>query len=174
MERSLIALIGTVVMGATAFSSIANAGFKVRLGFGGPLPAFTAHGHGGHGHRHYERKRYIVRPVARSQERVAKKATPATHKIAKAEKAVSKPKAVDRLIAKEAQPTKTAEIENSSITTALADPTETAVIQEPEASSGALQPAAAGAAPKAELTASKVDCRKFFPSVGMTLSVPCE
>ena len=165
MNKAWIALIGTVIAGATAFSPAADAGFKVRLGFGGPLPVFTPHGpsHGGYEHRHYERKRYVARHVARSQERVAKKAAP---KVAKA-------KTLARVSNEDIKPAKVAEIENSSITADLADPIETAVIPEPGASDAAIQPAATGAT-KAELAASKVDCRKFFPSVGMTLSVPCE
>ena len=164
MNKTWIALIGTVIAGATAFSTGADAGFKVRLGFGGPLPGFTAHGpsYGGYGHRHYERRRYIARHASRSQERVVKKSAP---KIAK--------QTVAKVSDEESKPAKVAEIENSSITTAFAAPVETAAIPEPQASSTVLQ-AAATDTPEAAPTANKTDCRKFFPSVGMTLSVPCE
>ena len=173
MNKARIALICTVIAGATAFSPAADAGFKVRLGFGGPLPVFTAHGpsHGGYEHRHYERKRYIARHAARSQERISKKTMP---KIAKTQKAVSKAQATTRASDEESKPAKVAEIENSSITTDVADPMEAAVNPEAEASTATLQPTAVAGTPKAELTASKVDCKKFFPTVGMTLSVPCE
>ena len=176
MNKSLIALFATLIAAATAFAPAADAGFKVRLGFGGPLPGFTAHGpgHGGYGHRHYQRKRYIVRHVTRSKERVAKKAAPAAPKVAKVEKKVSKPKVIAQLPVEEIKADKVAEIENSSITTALADPIEASVTAEPEASTPAPQPTAAIADTKTERTASKIDCKKFFPSVGMTLTVPCE
>ena len=172
MNKAWIALIGTVILGVTAFSPAADAGFKVRLGFGGPLPVFTGHGHshGGYEHRRYERERYIARRAARSEERVSRKAA---HKTAKTQKSVSKAQTAARVSDDDNTPAKVAEIENSSITTDLADPIETAVIPEPHVSSTP-QPAVATVSPKAALTASKADCRKFFPSVGMTLSVPCE
>ena len=47
MNKSLVALIVALIAAATMFSSAAEAGLRIRLGFGGPLPGFTAHGNGG-------------------------------------------------------------------------------------------------------------------------------
>lgn len=169
MNKSLVALFAALVAVATMFASTAEAGFKIRLGFGGPLPSFTAHGNGGHAKRHYYRKRYIARRAAKKVV-VAKKSKPSAVKVAKKE--VSKPQVVATAPAEVVEePEVTADSENSSITTAALDPaaagTEAASV---EVKADATTEKAA-VEPK---RTSKLDCKKFFPSVGMTLTVPCE
>jgi hypothetical protein len=144
MTRTILAIATAFLAVMTVFASAADAGFKVRLGFGGPLPAFTAHGPSkSYGQKRYSKKRsYRAKRKARTaKKRIAKrKATAKTAKTA---------------------PIKTdAENENSTISTASLDKNETIeteVIAKDE--------------PKAT---RKVGCKKFFPTVGMTLTVPCE
>jgi hypothetical protein len=144
MTRTILAIATAFLAVMTVFASAADAGFKVRLGFGGPLPAFTAHGPSkSYGQKRYSKKRsYRAKRKARAaKKRIAKrKATAKTVKTA---------------------PIKTdAENENSTISTASLDKNETIeteVIAKDE--------------PKAT---RKVGCKKFFPTVGMTLTVPCE
>ncbi|MEI9901477.1 MAG: hypothetical protein WDN31_16555 [Hyphomicrobium sp.] len=159
------------------FASVAEAGFKIRLGFGGPLPAFTAHGGGYHSERQYHRKRYIARhSVKKEKVQVAKRKAKPEPKVAKVEKD-------DKVIATApvVEPEVIADSENSSISTASLEPqtTEPAVIGSEGAKATSVQPAAASSTivkpePKPTKAASKLDCKKFFPSVGMTLTVPCE
>jgi hypothetical protein len=172
MNKSLVALLGALIAAATMFAAPAEAGLKIHFGFGG----FHSHGGGGHVHRHYKRKRYIVRRVARKKAYVAKKSTPAVSKVAKVEKKVSKPKVVAAVpVTEEAEVI--ADNENSSITTAAIEPVETSAVVEPEAADPVSAEAGGNTAKveaKPDRTAGKLDCKKFFPSVGMTLSVRCE
>lgn len=183
MNKSPVALLAAVIAAAIMFASNAEAGIRIRLGFGGPLPVFTAHGNGGGGYyerRHYHRHRYIARRVKKEKTYVAKRnAEPKVAKrdtepkVAKSTKSTPKRESVAA-----AEPKVTADSENSSITTASLDPssaasTETAA---PIAKVAAKQEEIAPQAPeqKPAKAASKLDCKKFFPSVGMTLTVPCE
>ena len=181
MSKSPVAFIAALIAVATMFSSAAEAGLRIRLGFGGPLPGFTAHGNGGHASRHYHRKRYVARRYVKKEKvHVAKKAK-SEPKVAKVEKKVSKPQVAEKKVSKPqvvakapiVEPDVIADSENSSITSAALD---TAAI-EPETltpvavKTDAVEPKATS---KPEKAASKLDCKKFFPSVGMTLSVPCE
>jgi hypothetical protein len=173
MNKSLVALIGTLIAAATMFATSAEAGLKIHFGFGG-FPGFHSHGGGGgYGHRHYQRKRYIVRRVAKKAS-VAKKSTASTSKVAKADK-VSKPEVVATAPVTE-EVEVIADNENSSIAGA-AEPIKTSAIAEPETETPVAVKADAKSAngeAKPDKTAGKLDCKKFFPSVGMTLSVRCE
>lgn len=148
--KSLAALLTSLIVVTTMLASAAEAGFKVRLGFGGPLPAFTAYGNSGgsyYGRKHREKRAYhAARRRERESVRVSRKAAPEP-KVAK----VDEPKKVE-------MPVQSAESENSSIATG----TRTASTETSET--------------KEQVAAVKeeVGCKKFFPSVGMTLSVPCE
>ncbi len=146
MIKSLLA-ITTAVFALATIASTAEAGFKVRLGHGGPFHKFNAH----HNSHDYGRKTYrkrAHRKIRREKAYVAKK----TSKIA---------------VQAQAPKTDTANVdwENSSITTANGNTVETA--ESPETRKP-LETAAIDDAPKS------TDCRKFFPSVGMVVSVPCE
>ncbi len=144
MTRTILAIATAFLAVMTVFASAADAGFKVRLGFGGPLPAFTAHGPS----KSYGQKRYSKKRSYRAK----RKARTAKKRIAKRKATVKTAKTA---------PIKTdAENENSTISTASLDKNETIeteVIAKDE--------------PKAT---RKVGCKKFFPTVGMTLTVPCE
>ena len=158
MTRTRIAIVTAILAATTMLASTAEAGMKVRLGFGFPLGSFTAHGNsGGSYHKPRRAKRHYVRRKANDDVKVTKKSTK-TKSVAKAEPQ-----------AKVESAEETATSENSSISTAAVAPAEAApaavetVPETPEA-----KPAEAGA------STNKADCKKFFPSVGMTLTVPCE
>ncbi|MFA6140018.1 MAG: hypothetical protein WC684_04780 [Hyphomicrobium sp.] len=174
MNKSLVALIVALIATATAFSSAAEAGLRIRLGFGGPLPSFVAHGNGGgYSQKHYHRKRYIARRVKKEKVYVAKRKV-SEPKVAKVEK-VAKPKVI--ATAPIVEPDVIADSENSSITTAALETDTvdtTAAVDNDTVAPVEVKADAATTAPKREKAASKLDCKKFFPSVGMTLSVPCE
>jgi hypothetical protein len=173
MNKSLVALIVALIATATAFSSAAEAGLRIRLGFGGPLPSFVAHGNGGGYGKHHYRKRYIARRVKKEKVYVAKRKV-SEPKVAKVEK-VAKPKVV--ATAPIVEPDVIADSENSSITTAALESDTvdtTAAVDTDTVAPVEVKADAATTEPKREKAASKLDCKKFFPSVGMTLSVPCE
>jgi len=168
MFKSPVALIAALIAAATIFSSAAEAGFKIHLGFGGPLPGFTAHGNSSYHHR----RRYIARRIVKKEKvYVAKRKTTSEPKVAKVEKTVSKPAVVATVPVIE--PDVIADSENSSITTAALDTASVApeTVTPVEVKADATEPKTSS---KPEKAASKLDCKKFFPSVGMTLSVPCE
>ena len=155
MNKSLA--IATALLAAAAmFTSAAEAGFSVRLGFGGPLPAFTAHGNSdsyGRKLSHKRRTHQVARHHEKAPVRVSKKSA-TTVNVAKVE---AQP---------EAKPVTTvAETENSSIAAAGTKLTENKPAESVKM---------AAATSKEPAVASKIDCKKFFPSVGMTLTVPCE
>jgi len=152
--KKLIAIIPALIAAAT-FTTAAEAGFKVRLGFGGPLPAFTAYSHSSdYGHKVYKRRAH--RAALRRQRHAPVQVTekPATETVAKVEdKAQAEP------VAKQVQS------ENSSISVAAATVSETKSIE----------PVKTAAAGTSETEAARnIGCKKFFPSVGMTVSVACE
>jgi hypothetical protein len=173
MNKSLVAIIAALIAAATTFSSAAEAGLKIHFGFG---PVFHGHGNGLHAKRHYHRKRYIVRRVAKKKVYVAKKTTQSAPKVAKVEK-VTKPEVVAAVPVAEEEVDVIADNENSSITSAALDPVEKTAAIEPEAETPIAVKAeteTAKAEAKPAKAVSKLDCKKFFPSVGMTLTVPCE
>ena len=101
-------------------------------------------------------KRRVVKsePVARKLN-IAK--TEKAEKVAKAEKKSAPAEKVQKLAKADRVEVKSAESENSTITVATAD---AATKEVPVA--------------KVEAAAKPTDCKKFFASVGMTLTVPCE
>jgi len=102
------------------------------------------------------------RSTATSKRRVAKRDdAPKSLKITKAAKAetIEKPKTVAKTVAKaDPAPARKTDTESSSITVASAE----------------ADAAPAKQAAVTEAVARPTDCKKFFASVGMTLTVPCE
>jgi len=177
MKWSPLALIAAFICAATTFASGAEAGFRIRLGFGGPLPAFTAHGNSYHGAREYHRKRYVARhTVKKPKVHVAKKKATPEPKVAKRqqwEKVAAKPATNKPLAIAEVPAGALADTENSSIATASLEVSgPTAAPEDAKAIDVPVRKPKPATVP--EKTASKLDCKKFFPSVGMTLTVPCE
>ncbi len=170
MNKTLIAIATAVLVLTSALAPSAQAGFKGRLAVGLAIGALGALHHQRYEERRWEEKRYVHRKAKSNY--VAKKKSSDTSDVAKAEEA---PKA---------EPVKdvTAVTENSSITVAAlpaaqasAEVVETTGAT--QASSAVTTPAvvpAPTAAVDEKKTASSLDCKKFFPSVGLTLSVPCQ
>jgi hypothetical protein len=152
MSKTLIAVATAILAATTLFASAAEAGMRVRLGFGFPIGSFTAHGNsGGYSHHRRARRHHYVRRKAKHKVKVTKETT--------ARKSVAKAEPEDKVETDEV-----AKSENSSISTASIAPVE----KETADANVETKPAEA---PK---SANKVDCKKFFPSVGMTLTVPCD
>jgi hypothetical protein len=130
--------------------SSAEAGFNLRIA----APAGTVHKAAGCGGGSYGRIYRSYRP--RSSSSVSRRVKAKSH-------VASKPAAEPVTVAKEQAETKieaasNAKVENSSIST----------------SDGEVAEVKTSAPAKKVAASSDVGCKKFFPSVGMTLSVPCE
>ena len=149
MTRTILAIATAFLAVMTVFASAADAGFGVRLGFGGPLPAFTAHGPSkSYGQKRYTNKR-SYRAAKKRKSRAAKK------------RIVKRKTTAKKVETAKTAPIKTdAENENSTISTASLDKNETIETE-----------VTAKDEPK---VSRNVGCKKFFPTVGMTLTVPCE
>ena len=151
MTRTILAIATAFLAVMTVFASAADAGFKVRLGFGGPLPAFTAHGPS----KSYGKKRYSKKRSYRAAKK--RKARTAKKRIVKR-----------KTTAKKVETAKTAPIktetdnQTSTISTASLDNDETVEID-----------VEAKDEPRTTTNAGD-DCKQFFATVGMTLTVPCE
>jgi hypothetical protein len=173
MNRFLIA-IATLVFAVGAMltpTAPAQAGWKGRLAVGLAIGAIGAMNH----HHRYEKrrwkkKRYQARRKAKKKKvYTSKKSSPSTKKVAKAEPApIPEQKVIDTAV----------ENENSSISTAAIAPVEeTASIDggEPTAEPAKVVAEVPETEPAdGQKAANKLDCKKFFPAVGMTLSVSCD
>ena len=170
MNRIMIAVAVAVFAMGGMLARPAEAGMKGRLAVGLAIGAIgvMAHQHRQAERREWKKKRYEARRRAAKKVYTAKKkSTPKVKQVAKAEPApapIPEQKLVDVAV----------ENENSSISTAaLAPIEETASIDETEAVNVVAEVPETESAAVQE-TAKKLDCKKFFPTVGMTLSVPCE
>lgn len=155
MNKSLIAL-ATAAAVIAATMSQAEAGFRIGIGFGVPigLGAFS------HNHGSYQAPRRVYR-AERAPVR-ARKAQPtavAKDEVEKVEKSIAQNENSSITVAA----VNVANTENSSITVASTDEAKT------------VEPVKTAETKKSEpAVAQKLDCKKFFPSVGLTLTVPCE
>lgn len=152
MTKTRLALVTAILTAPALLASTAEAGKRVQLQFGYPLGTFTAHGNSG-GSSSYSKYRkprhHTVRRRVEEKVKVSKEPTP-TQSVAE-----TNPETETKKIK--------AETENSSISTAAATS-----LQE---TGSPAEPSSAGTK---QGSALKTDCKKFFPSVGMTLTVPCE
>jgi hypothetical protein len=168
MNRIMIAVAVAVFAMAGMLARPAEAGMKGRLAVGLAIGAIGVLAHQQHQyeHRKWKKKRYEARRRTEKKVYTSKKSsTPKVKEVAKAEPApLPEQKVADTLV----------ENENSSISTAALTPIEeTASIDDAEPVNVAAE--VSETEPAAEqATANKLDCKKFFPTVGMTLSVPCE
>ena len=152
MAKTCTAFVTLILTATAMLASSAEAGSKVRLGFGFPLGSFTAHGNSSYGKsaggykKPRRAKRHQVRRT-RDDLAVTKKAA-GTKPVATAD---PKPLA--------APATKEATSENSSVSTmtAVKPAKQTPPDDNPE-----------------QAPVTETSCKQFFPSVGMTLTVPCE
>ena len=155
MNKILTAAAAAFFALTSLVGSSAEAGFNLRIS----KPAGVVHQAGGCGGGSYGRIYRSYRP--RSYSSVSRRVKAKTH-------VASKPAAEPVTVAKEQAETKieaasNAKIENSSISTSDGDVAEVTapVVKAPVSD-------------KKVAATNDVGCKKFFPSVGMTLSVPCE
>ncbi len=164
MTRTILAIATAFLAVMTVFASAAEAGCisceHVPVVVRGSLTSDTA--------TRYTKKRFYARSIARAKARARARAIAAARAKAKARAiAAAKAKAKARTIAaaeaaavEEVELAETTDNENSTISTASLDESETidtegTPTQEPKVN-------------------RNVGCKKFFPTVGMTLTVPCE
>jgi hypothetical protein len=175
----LLALATALIFAATTFASTAQAGMRVGIGIGiGGLALGAMSNGGGRG----EAREYRERKRERASRRVREEKAP----VRSAKKSKSDKSEKTEQAAKE--PESAATNEASAIATTggpIVAPVTTGATATADAqtehSSISLASATDDAAPvkkidtaSQETTGKSLDCKKFFPSVGMTLSVPCE
>ena len=151
MTRTILAIVTAFLAVTTVFAS-AEAGClsceHVPVVVRGSLTSDTA--------TRYTKKRFYARSIAKAKARARARAIAAARAKTKA-KALAVAKAA---AAKEVELSEPIDTENSTISTASLDKSETSdteetTIEEPKVN-------------------KNVGCKKFFPTVGMTLTVPCE
>lgn len=173
MNKLLIAITGLVFAAGAMLTPTApaHAGMKGRLAVGLAIGALSvmAHENRRAEHRRWKKKRYQARRKAPNKVYTSKKSRSSTKQVAKAEPELA-PMPVQKDIETLVQN------ENSSISTAALEPiAETASIDtEPAVEPVNAEVDSSDNEPAEQKSASKLDCKKFFPTVGMTLSVPCE
>ena len=186
MNKPLIALAAaTVALSSTALTSSAEAGFGIRVGFGA-LHMARMHYESRHCHRHvstarhqsehvYVAKRRVHTPVVASED-----ATPAPVVTGENENSSITTAALD--------PAATPDTGADTATNATPVTTDTtpapdanATPATPDTSAAVMPPVVTGTS--AEVTpavtqkvadSKAADCKAFFPTVGITLSVPCQ
>ena len=169
MTRTILATATALVAAATLFTSAANACISCEyvpevVRSSSTLP------HTGHYYsaKPYEKKEHAApakRRVVKSEPVAKKLNTAKIERIEKAEKKVAKieraePKAEKVAKAEPVETNKAAESESSSISLAANDAAATVKDTVTKV--------------EKEAAAKPTDCKKFFASVGMTLTVPCE
>ncbi len=172
MNRILIAVAMAVFAMSAMLAPPAQAGWKGRLAVGLAIGAISAMSHQQrYEHRRLRERRYYARHRHAKKVYATKKSKPATEDVAEVEPAPlpqAKSEVMDAMV----------ENENSSISTAALSPVEqTATINAAEPTPGPAKVVADVPATEPEdgpKTAERLDCKKFFPSVGMTLSVSCD
>jgi len=170
MNKPLIAL-ATAAVAIAATVSQAEAGFRIGIGFGLPIGVGAFHNYGS-----YEAPRRIYR------ERVQERAPVRAHKVQKEEvakdddaKSVAHENSSIAVAAADVAIT-----ENSSITVASVDdakkvePVKITETQKTADAAKVIEPVKTETKKSEPAVAQKLDCKKFFPSVGLTLTVPCE
>ena len=161
MTRTILAIATAFLAVLTIFASAAEACISCEH-----VPVVARSSSTSYTATRYTKKRFYARSIARAKARARARAIAAARAKAKA-RAIAAAKAKARTIAaakaaaaEEVELAETAAIENSTISTASLDKSETidteeTLIEEPKVN-------------------RNVGCKKFFPSVGMTLTVPCE
>ena len=161
MTRTILAIVTAFLAVTTVFAS-AEAGClsceHVPVVVRGSLTSDTA--------TRYTKKRFYARSIAKAKARARARAIAAARAKAKA-RAVAAARAKAKAIAaakaaaaEEVELSETTDTENSTISTASLGNDETIET--------------AAMANDEPMVSSNVGCKKFFPTVGMTLTVPCE
>ena len=167
MTRTILAIATAFLAVLTIFASAAEACISCEH-----VPVVARSSSTSYTATRYTKKRFYARSIAGAKARGMTKARARARAIAAARakakaRAIAAAKAKARTIAaakaaaaEEVELTETAAIENSTISTASLDKSETIDTEETLTEE-----------PKVN---RNVGCKKFFPSVGMTLTVPCE
>jgi hypothetical protein len=163
MNKSFIALATALIAATTAFASSAEAGFGIRIGFG-PI-GFASHGGYGASEHTYRKREYRA---VRRQERQEKV------RVSKSKKSAETTAVAEAAPA----PAVETESENSSISVAAIEQAAVPQVEAPVATAPTTAKTVEKTVEKPITTATAqttpVGCKKFFASVGLTLSVPCE
>jgi hypothetical protein len=171
MNKTLIALFtATAALAATVGQ--AEAGFGLRIGFGAIGLGLGAFHHGSE-YGSYQAPRRVYR-AQRVQERApvhARKVQPTT--VAKEEIKKDETVAHNENSSITVADDKVATVESSSITVA-ADPVKITETKKTADAAKVIEPVKTETKKTEPAVAQKIDCKKFFPSVGLTLTVPCE
>ncbi len=163
MTRTILAIVTTFLAVTTVFASAAEACISCEH-----VPVVVRGSQTSDTPTRYTKKRFYARSIAKAKARARARAIDAARAKAKARAiAAAKAKAKTRTIAaakaaaaEDVELAETPVIENSTISTASLDKSETIDTEE---------------TPTEEPKVNRnVGCKKFFPSVGMTLTVPCE
>ncbi len=161
MTRTILAIATAFLAVLTVFASAAEACISCEH-----VPVVARSSSTSYTATRYTKKRFYARSIARAKARARARAIAAARAKAKA-RAIAAAKAKARTIAaaeaaaaEEVELAETAAIENSTISTASLDKSETIDTEETLTEE-----------PKVN---RNVGCKKFFPSVGMTLTVSCE
>lgn len=150
MTRTVFAIVMALFAFTTYFSPAANACISCEY-----VPPVVNTPVYSHAPKYTKRRSYTAEKPRRAKKHIAKK--PSVKKPDRSETAAVKPVKKPATIETAAIKKDEAETENSSITTASTDTTETKQAKtDPEQASNA------------------GGCKKFFASVGMTLTVPCQ
>jgi hypothetical protein len=194
VNKTIVTSAGALLVAVTMLSSTAEAGFKFHIGLGFPVGGYS-HPSYQH-HRHWRERVYVERKARRVH--VAKKKSPTTSVVVKEQPPADTVAAVNEnsSISVAALPetdavTNPATVEDTSATPlqpvtppqkdAAVAPTDLPATTATEQATAT--PIATEASPlplvdqklavPGQKTAKKLDCKTFFPSVGLTLSVPC-
>ena len=164
MTRTFLATATALIAAGTLLSSAAQACISCEY-VPEVVRAHQTNNDGPSYHKSHSYSASAERAVRASKKRIAK-----SEPVAKSVKAAK--------VEKQDKPAKVAKVAKSeSVKVAKAEPVEATPA---ETENSAITVAAADTAPKdepvakAEVSAKPTDCKKFFASVGMTLTVPCE
>jgi len=155
MTRTILAIITAFLAVTTVFASAAEACLScehVPVVVRGSLTSDTA--------TRYTKKRFYARSIAKAKARARASARARAIAAARAKTKAKALAVAKAAAAKEVELSEPIDTENSTISTASLDKSETSdteetMIEEPKVN-------------------KNVGCKKFFPTVGMTLTVPCE
>jgi hypothetical protein len=177
-KTTLIASAAALLAAATMVSSSAEAGFKIGIGIGIPIGGY----HNTYNPPHWRQRTYVERKANRT--RIVKKKPSEPSKPDVADMTAQNENSSISVAALPA--TDIAPVADTPITGSAAVSTDTATPANPPQTrqEASVSPAAADT-PVVEQklntsladglkTGKKLDCKKFFPSVGMTVSVTCE
>jgi len=173
-----IASAAALLFAATMLSSSAEAGIRFGIGIGFPIGGY----HNSYEPPHWRQRTYVERKATRA--RVTKKAPSGPSKTDTADTtAQNENSSISVAALADAAPVTVAPLTNTPVAGSAAlsvpaNPPQTGMEREASISTAADAPVAEqklNVSPADGLkTGKKLDCKKFFPSVGMTVSVTCE